>query len=72
MYARVCACVCVQGPVELPMTVTWSMLGFNDRLVFRARDLWKHADLKLPAQGNITALVRSHGVAMLKLTPVTP
>lgn len=57
-----------KGPKESRMTVTWGMLGLNDHLVYHARDLWKHADLKIPVQGNLTALVRSHGVAMFKLT----
>jgi hypothetical protein len=26
------------------MTLTWEMLGFNSKLVFKARDLWKHSD----------------------------
>lgn len=60
------------GPIETRITLTWDMMGWPSVAVYKVRDLWKQEDLLLPAQGNHTVLVRSHNVAMLKLSPVKP
>jgi alpha-galactosidase len=51
------------------ISATWSMFGQSGP--FAGRDLWAHSDLGTLATG-YTTTVPSHGVAMLKLSSLTP
>ena len=57
-----------KGKLAASISVTWEMLGLEQDSQYRVRDLWAHENKKLPATNEITMLVESHGVVMLKLS----
>lgn len=59
-----------KGPVKKEITLNWSMLGWNDDLVVKIRDLWKLEDLPRSYSTSFSSLVNSHGVVVLKISPV--
>ena len=54
-----------RGESQLPITVTFQMLGFTG--TGRLRDLWTHQDLA-PQENSYTAAVPKHGTVMLKVS----
>lgn len=63
-----------KGPVPTAMTLDFSKIGLStgDSTVYAMRDLWAHRDLleHFSASKPAKFAVESHGVIMLKLTPV--
>ncbi len=59
-----------KGPVRHPIKITWDMLGLAPGVRYKVRDLWTHEDNKVPSTDDLVVLVPSHGVSMLKLTPL--
>ncbi len=57
-----------RASVPSPMTANWGRLGIRTPAA-RVRDLWAHKDLGV-IQRRYTAVVPSHGVVMLRVTPV--
>ena len=55
------------GATNATISASWQQLGLPEGTAFTVRDTWKHADLGL-AKGNVTAVVASHGVALLRLS----
>jgi len=53
---------------EANITVSWTDLGYPDHLAARVRDLWAKKDLG-EKTGSFSALVPSHGVAMVRVNP---
>lgn len=58
-----------KGITQSFIEVTWEMIGLPEKEIYLVRDLWTHVDRTLPAQESVSALVESHGVVVLKLTP---
>jgi alpha-galactosidase len=59
-----------RGAKELPMKVTWSQLNLPPRLTMDVKDLWSGRRTE-GAAGSFGALVASHGVVMVRMTPRT-
>lgn len=59
-----------KSPIRRPMTLEWSMLGVSDLIRFSVRDLWAHEDWSHAVMKQLTVMVPSHGVAMLRLAKV--
>lgn len=59
-----------RGPIESIMTLSWDMIGVDSGSVYKVRDLWKHEDIHAAQKNQLNVLVPSHGVVMLKLSPV--
>ncbi|CAM9340519.1 unnamed protein product [Ectocarpus fasciculatus] len=59
-----------KGPIEKLFEVTWDTIGLSGKGVYMVRDLWKHQNHPLPASESVHVAVASHGVVVLKLTPV--
>ena len=59
-----------KGPIEKIFEVTWEMMGLSGKGVYMVRDLWKLQSYDLPVSGQIHVAVASHGVVVLKLTPI--
>lgn len=53
---------------EGEMTLEWNDMAYPSHLQANLRDLWKHKDIGL-YRDKFTAMVPSHGVVMLKVTP---
>src|ERR1700691_634743 len=53
---------------QADITVSWTDLGYPDHLAARVRDLWAKKDLG-EKTGSFSALVPSHGVAMVRVNP---
>lgn len=64
-----------KGPIENTMTLSYDILSVivNTGSSFHIRDLWDQKDLTniLTENHAVTLLVKSHGVRLLKLTPVS-
>lgn len=59
-----------RGAKELPMKVTWAQLNLPQRLTMDVKDLWSGRRTE-GASGSFGALVASHGVVMVRMTPRT-
>jgi alpha-galactosidase len=57
-----------RGAREADIGVSWTSIGYPERIEASIRDLWAHEDLGRFARG-YSARVPSHGVAMLRVTP---
>eukprot|EP01047_Picozoa_sp_COSAG01_P014931 COSAG01_NODE_737_length_13945_cov_10.858082_7_plen_492_part_00 len=57
------------GPSSAQITATWEAIGIPARTACMVRDLWKHAWLPNATDDSVGALVASHDVVALKLTP---
>ncbi|HEY5220202.1 MAG TPA: hypothetical protein VIJ16_10360, partial [Gemmatimonadaceae bacterium] len=57
-----------RASVPSPMTANWGAIGIKTKQA-RVRDLWAHKDLGT-IDDRYTATVPSHGVVMLRVTPV--
>ncbi len=53
---------------DAEMSVSWNEIGYPNHLYANVRDLWKKKDLG-KYKGNFSAIVPSHGVAMVRITP---
>jgi alpha-galactosidase len=56
-----------RGDQPQPVTVSWTAVDLVGKRL-RARDLWKHADVKIAGE-SYTETVPSHAVVLLKVTP---
>lgn len=54
-----------RGEQEQAVTVNWNAAGLKGKKL-HARDLWKHADVKISGD-SYTATVPSHAVVLLKV-----
>jgi alpha-galactosidase len=60
-----------KGRAPADLTVTFEQMGFDQSTHVTAYDLWKHATVPLDSKTNqITLPVESHGVTMIRVTPV--
>lgn len=59
-----------RSPAPLTANVTWAMVGLPAGTPVAVRDLWAHTDNGTAVDG-LTALVGSHDVAVVRLTPTT-
>jgi alpha-galactosidase len=57
-----------RGAREADIGVSWTSIGYPERIEASVRDLWAHRDLGRFARG-YSVRVPSHGVAMLRVTP---
>jgi hypothetical protein len=57
-----------RSPANSTITANWTDLGLNPSAQYAVRDLWAHADLGT-FSGSFSALVPTHGVSAVKLTP---
>jgi alpha-galactosidase len=57
-----------RASVPTNITANWSRVGIRTGKA-RVRDLWRHADVGV-VENRYTAMVPSHGVVMLRVTPV--
>jgi alpha-galactosidase len=60
-----------RGASGAKISASWEDLGYPSRLPAVVRDLWNKKDLGV-FTGKFNALVASHGVVMLRITPVVP
>ena len=60
-----------KSPLRRAMTLEWSMLGVSDITRFTVRDLWAHEDWSHAVMKQLTVVVPSHGVMMLRLAKVS-
>ncbi|CAF0933034.1 unnamed protein product [Didymodactylos carnosus] len=59
-----------RGVSNEPMTVKWTDIGLKAQQSALVRDLWKHMDLGTFTGMYAEPMVQSHGVVMLKITPI--
>ena len=57
-----------RGSSEHEITVTWEQVGYPGHLSAAVRDLWAHKNLG-KFSGKFSALVESHGVVMVRVSP---
>lgn len=53
------------------IVLTWEMIGWDESVSVKIRDLWAHSDLEGTYSAKFQVQVEPHSAAVLTLTPVT-